>query len=800
MTPSSPYPVLTPQEAVAIINDGDTVSFSGFGAAGSVKAVPCALAERAEASHTQGRPFRVRVLTGASSGYSIDERLARAEAIAWRAPYQSGKTLRRQINDQQVEYVDMHLSHVPQTMAFGFFGTVDLAVVEATEVTADGRVYLTTSIGASPSCLQHARKVIIEINRRQSPRLREMADIMIPPLPPHRSPIHIYDPLNRIGWSYAVVDPRKVVGIVENDEFDDVENFVSSDGIGHQIARHVTEFFTAEIQSGRIPNEFLPLQSGVGNVANAVMAGLGGCPEIPPFFMYSEVFQDALVDLMLQGKLKGASATALTITNGCMKRILDDFDFFAERIVLRPQEISNHPGIIRRLGVIAMNTAIEADIYGNVNSSHIFGTDIMNGIRRQRGVCPKQLPVHLHDPVRGQGGPHLRHRAHVPPHRQQRTLRPGGGHRTGLGRSARPRPGAARPAAHRCLRPSGLPRLPARVHGHGAARAYPPRFEPQLRTAPKPDRNRKHAAGGLCPSGLAERIGAAIPFAGIQTTAPRRKSPMSHHAPSMPDTDKAWTWKNQPGYKPVPMLIAFVLFAAIVWLPPTRGMLDLVVQSKPAGYALSAGCQNIVDSVNKKLRPEAFKTSQNNEAPDAGAEPLLTADQVARLAKTTVAILFLAAFLWGTESLPLGATDILVGVLLYLFAILPMNEISKAYMKDAVFFIFGILAVAVGVAKTGLDKRIGLILLSRIKSARGFAFLFLPLLAVTASFLSEHALVALLLPVLMGGLQGHLPRLRREKGPGPGGLSASGGLLCRQPRRPRLPGGRRPQRHHGGGI
>ena len=115
-----------------------------------------------------------------------------------------------------------------------------------------------------------------------------------------------------------------------------------------------------------------------------------------------------------------------------------------------------------------------------------------------------------------------------------------------------------------------------------------------------------------------------------------------------------------------------------------------------------------------------------------------------------VCILFLAAFLWGTEALPLGATDILIGVLLYLFYILPIEEISKAYMKDAVFFIFGILAVAVGVAKTGLDKRIGLILLSRIKSAKGFALIFLPSLAMAASFLSEHALVALLIPVLMG--------------------------------------------------
>jgi len=132
------------------------------------------------------------------------------------------------------------------------------------------------------------------------------------------------------------------------------------------------------------------------------------------------------------------------------------------------------------------------------------------------------------------------------------------------------------------------------------------------------------------------------------------------------------------------------------------------------------------------------------------AKPLLGEEEVARLAKLMVALLLFAAFLWGTEALPIGATDLMVAVIMYLFAVLPIDEIARAYMQDAVFFIFGILAVAVGVSKTGLDKRIGLILLSRIKSAKAFAFIFYPSIAVCASFLSEHALVALLIPVLMG--------------------------------------------------
>lgn len=380
MAYKNPFPTLTPQEAVSIIKDGDTISFSGFTPAGAAKTVPLALAKRAKDAYARGERFKVRILTGASSGHSIDEDLAKSEAISWRAPYQSGANLRRQINQQKVEYVDMHLSHVPQTVAFGFFGQINLAVVEATEITSDGRVYLTTSIGASPTYLRYADRVIIEINRYQYPRLREMADITIMPRPPHRNPIPIHEPLTRIGWPYAVVDPKKVIGIVESDEPDDVHPFTPPNEVGRQIAHHVVEFLLNEIRAGRIPESFLPLQAGVGNVANGVMAALGAHPDIPNFQMYTEVLQDSMIDLMLEGRLTGASATSLTITSGKLAQIVDNFDFFVPRIVLRPQEISNHPGIIRRLGVIALNTALEADIYGNVNSSHIYGMDIMNGI------------------------------------------------------------------------------------------------------------------------------------------------------------------------------------------------------------------------------------------------------------------------------------------------------------------------------------------------------------------------------------------------------------------------------------
>ena len=396
MSVQAPYQRLNPEEAVSPIFDGATVAFSGFAGAGAAKVVPRALATKARRLHEQGRPFKVRVLTGASAGADIDETLSQARAISWRAPYQNSATLRKQINNQEVEYVDMHLSHVSQTVMSGFFGKVDFAVVEATEITPDGRVYLTTSIGASPTYLKSADRIIIEINRYHSGRLREMSDVAMLPSPPHRNPIPIHDVLTKLGWPYAVVDPRKVVGIVESDEPDYVDMPEVGNGIIQKIADNVLRFLFDEMLNGRIPEEFLPVQAGVGSIINGVMADLGKNAYIPQMQIYSLVIQDSLIEMMEQGKVVAASGTSLALTPEVLKRVYRNMDFFVPRMVLRPQEISNHPAVIRRLGVIALNAAIEVDIYGNVNSSHLYGTNVHERGRWKRRIHPEQLPPHHH--------------------------------------------------------------------------------------------------------------------------------------------------------------------------------------------------------------------------------------------------------------------------------------------------------------------------------------------------------------------------------------------------------------------
>ncbi|WP_165227300.1 succinate CoA transferase [Aquisphaera insulae] len=374
------YPTLTSEEAAELIPHGAMVGVSGFTPAGSPKAVPTALAARASELHRAGQPFQIRLLSGASTGASCDDQLGLAEAVSWRAPYMTSAPLRKLANTGRLDFVDMHLSHVSQMIMEGFLGDVDFAIVEATDITPDGRVYLTTGIGNSPAILKKAGKVIIELNSYHSPRIREMADIIVLPPPPNRIAIQLHDPLDRIGRRYAEVDPSRVVGIVHTNQSDGGRSFSKPDATSGRIAAHVSRFFLEEMAAGRIPQRFLPLQSGVGNVCNAVIGGIAANEDFPQFKVFTEVLQDSMLDLIASGRVIGASTCSLSLTDEKLKFLYDEFDEFADRVILRPQEISNNPGVARRLGVIATNTAIEVDIYGHANSTHFFGTQIMNGL------------------------------------------------------------------------------------------------------------------------------------------------------------------------------------------------------------------------------------------------------------------------------------------------------------------------------------------------------------------------------------------------------------------------------------
>jgi len=185
---------------------------------------------------------------------------------------------------------------------------------------------------------------------------------------------------DRIGSPVIRVDPSKIAGVVEVDLEDDPVNFTLPNAVTDRIGVNVAEFLARELSSGRIPKGFLPLQAGVGNVSNAVMAAIGKHDDIPPFQMYTEVLQDSQLRLMMQHRIPFASTCALTISRPMRDLLYGNPEFFRPRIILRPQEISNSNEVIRRLGVVAINTMLEGDLFGNVNSTHVMGCNMMNGI------------------------------------------------------------------------------------------------------------------------------------------------------------------------------------------------------------------------------------------------------------------------------------------------------------------------------------------------------------------------------------------------------------------------------------
>lgn len=370
--------LMSAEDAASLLPRTGTIATSGF-TNGHPKAIPAALARRIASDGGEGE-FGYNLYTGASTGEELDGVLARAKAIRYRTPFMSTLDLRNQINSGEVEFVDAHLSHLSSYIAHGILDPIDAAIVEAVDVASDGRIYLTTSSGMSPTFVAYAREVFVELNEAHPLELKGYHDIFLPELAPHGRPIHITSVDDRIGVPYVSCDPGRIRGIVKTHRRDHVEPFRKPDAVSAAIAGHVLEFVRHEVAFGRIPKNLLPFQSGVGNVANAVLAEMAAADWVPPVRMYTEVLQDSVFDLLDAEKLEFASTCALTFSPAAETRFHESISELRRRFVIRPQEISNNPEVIRRMGIIAMNTALEVDIYGHVNSTHVMGSAMMNGI------------------------------------------------------------------------------------------------------------------------------------------------------------------------------------------------------------------------------------------------------------------------------------------------------------------------------------------------------------------------------------------------------------------------------------
>ena len=330
--------IVSADEAATLITDGMNVGVSGFTPSGYPKKTTLALAKAIKA----GKKCRINIWSGASVGPEIEEALAEVGGISGRMPYYaaSNKTLSRQINTGSVTYIDQHLSHFAQQIDYGFYGDVDVAIVEAAAINADGSIVLGSGVGNTPMLVKHAKKIIVEVNTSIPLTLEGMHDIYICSKPPERTEIPIYHVGNRIGSPYVSCGLDRITCIVESDIVDHVRNLSAPDEASKKIAANLVDFLEHEQRHGRLPQQMLPLQSGVGNIANAVLMGLAES-KFDNLTMYSEILQDSVFKLIKCGKVTQASGCAFTPSPTVWEMYKEDPELYRNRIVLRPLVMGN---------------------------------------------------------------------------------------------------------------------------------------------------------------------------------------------------------------------------------------------------------------------------------------------------------------------------------------------------------------------------------------------------------------------------------------------------------------------------
>ena len=367
--------LMSPEEAVKLVLNHDKIGISGFTKTGEPKVFIPTLARH----FAKNAPdHRVSLYTGASLAEEVEGPIA--PYLEERAPYMSSSTSRKRIHSGEMDFADIHLSHFARNLAYGFYGDLNLAVVEATRILPDGGVILSGSVGISAEALTHAKKVILEVNTTL-PDYTGFHDIALPNVYPDVNwPIPIVNIGDRVGLPYVKLDKSKVIAVIESNQPDYPVAFKSVSPAETRIAQNVIEFLLYCNKRFNWNDRLPPMQSGVGNIANAIVGGLYDSP-FKKIRFWTEVFQDGMMRYVEDDeKFEGASATAVSFSQSAR----DDFHrLFAkcrEKLVLRPMWLSNNGEIITRMFVVAMNTPIEVDIYGHVNSTHVDGSKVINGL------------------------------------------------------------------------------------------------------------------------------------------------------------------------------------------------------------------------------------------------------------------------------------------------------------------------------------------------------------------------------------------------------------------------------------
>ena len=359
------------EEAAAIIKDGMTIAMSGWAMAGYPKAVPEALVQMKK----DGAQLSFSLVTGANVPW-LDEKLGAEGLISRRAPMIAGRMLAAQANKGGLHYVEQQMNKMVKLLRAGSFGKIDVAVVEAIGFDDEGRLIPSSSLGMTHYLIEAADAVIVEINRAQPAVLGELHDIHIPAAPPETQPIPLVNTAQRFGERGIAVDGSKIKYIVETDIPERMGAQPKGTGVTKKIAGHLFNFLKAEYSgwSGKLP----PIQLGFGSIADSI-ADAFAHSDFRELEFFCGGVTEPVMELLASGRAAAVSAGGIGMSER-VETILAETPRLKERLILRNGDITNNAEVISRLGLIALNTGIEMDIYGNVNSSHISGSRVVNGI------------------------------------------------------------------------------------------------------------------------------------------------------------------------------------------------------------------------------------------------------------------------------------------------------------------------------------------------------------------------------------------------------------------------------------
>jgi len=339
---------------------------------GFPKATFQALAERIKA---QGG-LKIDLLCAGPLSGQVEDVLAEAGGIRTRIGAMGGEKLRSAVNRGETRFVEGKGAALPLQVKRGWYGAVDMMVIEAVGLTEEGNIIPSTAVYDSPEWLDAASQVIVEINMHRPLALQGLHDVY----QRGHVPIPIAgNPLTRIGLPYFTVDPKKIKAVVISELGDKPSGEEKPDRMGTLIGEHLLGFFRREIAAGRLREPLPPMELGIGGLAANVMRTIGAS-EFKNFRFYCPVISDPVLEIAEAGKVDWIAGVALRLSTEAWMRFRDNLDRYKKIMVLRPSTVCNSAEVIQRLGVIAINGCLEMDILGQVNSSHVLGTKVLGGI------------------------------------------------------------------------------------------------------------------------------------------------------------------------------------------------------------------------------------------------------------------------------------------------------------------------------------------------------------------------------------------------------------------------------------